>query len=270
MSAPQIPLALFGAKSVEITSEADLKALKVALTGSSEEREARFGFPVDTLVIDSVDELQRLLLTARLEEARRIETTGEDWSWISNRLNRIYTGISSLELNLISVSRLTTVYESPVSKPNIQGSFGSQIHNYVEYAFMLDCLGINIDLTDVEVDLDDNSIHLDYNTPPTRTLVTNPIASAPWVHDDTGTLPPFIDLTFENDFDTIVSSRAGLQVRPSEIMVIKDENDKEVPPPAEENQPEQPEQPEPPVEKKLATGMSSHDEIKAKLLGKRK
>ncbi len=55
-----------GVKSVKIGSEADLLELRLALDALTKEREERFGFPVDTLVLDTVDEFQRILLAERL------------------------------------------------------------------------------------------------------------------------------------------------------------------------------------------------------------
>lgn len=273
-SAPLGVLAAAGAKYVTITSEDDLFALKVALEGTAEEREARLGFPVDTLVIDSLDEFQRLMLVRRLEKERRVDTVSEDWQWISNRLNRIFTGLNNLELNVLSVTHLANVHESTAVKPNIQGAFCNQVHNYVEYALLLETRDEVLEPKEVAVksSTDEVEMELQYDTELRRTLVTVPVPDAPWIHDDTRTLDRFIDLTFDGDFDRIVEARQSLVVGESSQVVIEDEP--EVPEPEETVPSEVPvaeadKEPEIVEAKAEVKGMSSHDAIKAKLLGKK-
>lgn len=265
--APSVPLAVAGAKSVTITGEDDLFAVKKALEGTAEEREQRLGFPVDTLVIDSLDEFQRLMLVKRLEKERRTDTVSEDWSWISNRLNRIFTGLTSLDLNIVVISHLANVHESTAIKPNIQGAFANQIHKYVDYALLLDAYEVINEPAEVVVDSSTDTIDISYDTSVKRSLVTVPTPDAPWVHDDTQTLDRFIDLTFEDDFATIVERRLSLVLPESDTIVIEDPIE-EVPEPVEEKTEEAVTKLEPVVEATPAPGMSSHDAIKAKLLGK--
>lgn len=276
VSAPMVPLAVAGAKYVTITSEDDLRALKVALEGTAEEREAKFGFPVKTLVLYSLDELQRIMLVARMAREKRMETVSEDWTWISNRLNRIYTGLDGLDLNIITVTHLAQVHESTAVKPNIQGAFVTQIHKYVDYALLLDSFEEVVEPVNEEVEVDvvstTNEVVLDYPTKVVKTLITAPTQNAGWIHDDTGTLPRFLDLTQEDDFATIVGYRATLVAPESSETVIDPEPEPDVPDftgdiPAV-GLDDLPPEPELVVEAEPAPGMSSISDIKAKLLKK--
>lgn len=265
--APQVPLAASGAKSVTVRGEEDLFALKQALVGTAEEREQRLGFQVDTLVIDSLDEFQRLMLVKRLEKERRSETVSEDWSWISNRLNRIFAGITELDLNIIVISHLANVHESTAIKPNIQGAFVTQIHKFLDYALLLDAYEYVNESPEVVVNsTTEDELELEIADPREagRTLVTVPTPNAPWVHDDTGTLDRFMELTFIDDFATIVERRASLILPESDVIIIEDEVAEEL----EEEIETGVEQVEPKPEPKPVPGMSSHEAIKAKLLGK--
>jgi len=272
LAAPTVPLALSGAKYVTITSEDDLRALKVALEGTPEEREEKFGFPVKTLIIDSLDELQRIMLVARMAKEKRMETVSEDWTWISNRLNRIYTGLNGLDLNIISLTHLAQVHESTAIKPNIQGAFVTQVHKYVDYALLLDSFEEVAEPEEVVVKSSTEEVVLEYPTKVTKTLITAPTQNAGWIHDDTGTLPRFIDLTFEDDFATIVGYRATLVAPESSETVIDPEPEPDVPDftgdiPAV-GLDDLPPEPELVVEAEPAPGMSSISDIKAKLLKK--
>lgn len=274
LAAPTVPLALSGAKYVTITSEDDLRALKVALEGTPEEREEKFGFPVKTLIIDSLDELQRIMLVARMAKEKRMETVSEDWTWISNRLNRIYTGLNGLDLNIISLTHLAQVHESTAIKPNIQGAFVTQVHKYVDYALLLDSFEEVAEPEEVVVKSSTEEVVLEYPTKVTKTLITAPTQIASWIHDDTGTLPRFLDLTFEDDFATIVAYRETLVAPESDSVVVDPEPEPVVAGPDFTGM-DLPETPidnilpdEPAEEAEPAPGMSSISDIKAKLLKK--
>lgn len=266
--APSVPLAVAGAKSVRITCEDDLFAVKKALEGTAEEREQRLGFPVDTLVLDSLDEFQRLMLVRRLEKERRTDTNSEDWGWISNRLNRIFTGLSSLDVNIVVVSHIASVHESTAVKPNIQGAFGNQIHNYVDYALFLDAYEADNEPEVVDVNTSTEEVVLDFDREVKRTLVTVPTPDAPWVHDDTQTLDRFINLTFVDDFATIIEKRNSLVLPKSEVIIIEDPEPEPESATADESEVVEKVVVEEKVEAKPAPGMSSHESIKAKLLKK--
>lgn len=219
--ASMIPMATNGVKFVQINSEMDLFNLKIALSGTSDDIEAKFGFKIETLVIDCLDEFQRRILLERLKSQKRIDTNYEDWNWISQRLNAIYEGLNELDLNIITITHLTNIEDTSSVKPNIQGAFCTQIHNYVDYAFYLG-VGENIQLeSDVNIDVDGNEVTLTTEEIFTSAYIqTLPSSRAEWVHDNTFTLPRIIDLTFENDFDIILSARKNLQLSESNSINI--------------------------------------------------
>lgn len=255
------PLVEAGARFVKVETEEELFALKQLLAGSPEERTERLGFPVDTLVFDCLDEFQRRILIERVLKQKRTETTFEDWSWISQKLNAILEGFNELDLNIIIITHLTNIEETEAVKPNIQGAFCSQIHNHVDYAFYLgvqDDPTILLDEYEVEPSLDNLSLPKS-----SYYLQTKPSAKVQWAHDDTGTLPDFIDLTFENDFDTILVSRKNLTLaESSSIEVTLDE-------PEEKQEPETPAVEEEISRDDSVVGMTSVTDIKSLLAAKK-
>ena len=258
-----IPLAESGAKYAAVKSETDLFNLKVALTGTAEERTARFGFQVDTLVIDTLDEFQRRILVERLRSQKRIDTNYEDWNWISQRLNAIYAGLNELDINVITITHLANIDETSAVKPNIQGAFGTQIHNYVDYAFYLRTGETVILASEVEaVSETDNLVTFSSETSVSDAfLVTQASDKAEWVHDNTRTLPAVIDLTFVNDFDIIVNARQNLKLQESSsFIIIEDEVAEEVVEIEKETAT---------VKEVEVTGMSSATDVKTLLANRR-
>lgn len=267
-------LAKAGARYVNIETLDDLYALKLALTGTPEEITERFGSPVETLVIDCLDELQRKLLVARLKKDRRIDTNYEDWNWISQKLNAVYEGFNELDVHIITLTHLSNIDETSAVKPNIQGAFGTQIHNYVDYAFWLRSYETLDDtVADVLVKTDGNELEIESNNIIVgQSLVTGYTPRAEWVHDNTNALPQYIDLTFENDFDILVQSRKELALGESSYIVISD--DPEEVEAVEETQVVEEEiptiQPEAETKDDTVPGMSNADQIKKLLAEKRK
>lgn len=248
-------LALAEAMYVEVTDEESLYALKVALDGTPEERRERFGFDIETIVINTVDGLQRLLLDNRLRENRRLNIENDDWNWITSRLHAIFGGLSELGLNLVVLSHLSNVGESSVVKPNIIGNFNSQIHDYVDYAFWLDTYETRaVDSIEEPIETIERG----------WTLRTHPDGSAPWIHDDTQSLDePFIDLTDQNIFGIIEGARESISVSASSSIEIDDPTEAEVVEPTEKSATEPPTEPTP--EKAEVPGMSSDDEVQDKI-----
>lgn len=226
-----IPLALQGVRYTEVESEIDLYNLKVALTGTKEEVTERFGSEVDTLVIDCIDEFQRRILLERLKSQKRIDTNYEDWNWISQRLNAIYAGLNELDINIVTISHLSNIDETSAVKPNIQGAFGTQIHNYVDFAFLLAASEEElVALADVSVDSTSDNITISTTEIATRAyLLTKASAKAEWVHDDTGLLPRIIDLTFDSELDILFDSLKAISDASleSSTLVIEDKVEEE-------------------------------------------
>lgn len=168
---------------VTVESERDLYELKLALERSAEEREELFGRPVDTLVIDSIDEFQRFVMASRLKQMGRQDTLPEDWGWIATRLNKILAGLCQLELDIVIISRTKDVSmgsDLTVVKPNLGGSFCEGIHRYVHSSLWMRAH------TELELEFDapeatEPGVH--------RQLLASPHRAAEWCHDKTGQLP---------------------------------------------------------------------------------
>lgn len=204
-----------GTPFVNVAGETDLLALKVALDRSPEEREELFGFPVETLVVDTVDEFQRRLLQERLVSQKRELPIFEDWNWLGVRCNSIFGGLAGLDINVIFLLHIKQDMpeDKLFIKPALQGAFTDQICQYVEYAVLLK----NQSEREEPVDISFNGSEIDYDLEfrSFNYMITKPTSECEWLHDYTNTLPPFFDIDFRHDFENIVRARGTLGEIPS-------------------------------------------------------
>lgn len=194
-----------GVPYVNFSREMDLFAVKQMIeSGSSEEA---IGLKVDTLVIDSIDEMQRILLSERLKSENRSETKLEDWGWLNNRLHAIFGGLSQLPVHIIYVchTKEVTFFENTIFKPALSGQFCEHIHEYVDMSLLMHASTVpqGIRPTDQESDFDVR-----------RWVLSTPQFEAEWVHDKTGTLPAVFDSN-ETVFETVVNQFGSVAIPPS-------------------------------------------------------
>lgn len=197
---------------VNVVDEKTLHGLKLALDHDSVEREELFGRPVGTLVVDTVDMMQRMLMESRLERENRTETDVSDWGWVAQRLHKICKGLSELDINIVYLSHLKDV---PVNerctliKPAIGGAFCEGIHEYVNHSMRLHATAPEPDENDVPPDFvvdDDGQILFSVMNSSVRCwLDVWPTNESDWVHDKTGTLPRFLPVT--DDLFSVIHDR---------------------------------------------------------------
>jgi len=182
---------------VEIKSLDDLLNLKRMLDQDPLVREQTLGFPVETVVIDTIDEVQRIIIRERLASQRRDATNLQDWGFIGSQMQAIVSGFRNLEMNVIFTVHLKEVNDGDSGQiwfnPGIQGEMGKQITGYVDLALLLK--------TNTVSELVDNKPVRKQ----VRVLTTVQSPQFPWVKDRSGKLPAEIPVNFEDDYDRIVS-----------------------------------------------------------------
>ena len=194
-------------KAVKIGSEADLLELRLALDALTLEREERFGFPVDTLVLDTVDEFQRILLAERLVHEKRSETTASDYGWLGQRMHTIFESLCDLPIHIVVLCHLKDVSDGEGGqlfvKPGLAGAFADQIHQYMDYSLLIQNRHWNSSPefitemgSDVTIELPSDHTQFTY-------LRTYSDKIYEWVRDMSGTLPPEFELNFEDDYGRI-------------------------------------------------------------------
>lgn len=198
-----------GVRYINITSEAEMLQMKLMLDGFGMDVEQHFHGPVETLVIDTLDEFQRILLSERLTSMKRSETTAADWGWLSQRMHTIVEGLCKLPMHIIFVTHLKEITDGATGqlwyKPSLQGSFCDQVSQYVDLSLLVQAQHFSSGGPQLIEELgrdpylsEDEAVHIDY-----RFLRTYPSSMFEWIKDFSGALPPEMQLNFNDDFGII-------------------------------------------------------------------
>ena len=126
---------------VEITAENDLLELHRDLDQDPDVREKLFGFPLHTVVIDTIDEVQQILKRARLKSQKRDAMQMQDWGWLGDHFERIVTSYRDLDMHVIFTVHTKEVSDGETGKiwfnPDLQGAAGHDIAEKVDLALLL-------------------------------------------------------------------------------------------------------------------------------------
>ena len=193
-----------GVPFVRLTCAADLLELRLALDCSPEERREKFGHDVDTLVLDTLDEFQRVLLAERLLSEKRSETTISDYGWLGQRMHTIFEGLMSLPLHVVVNCHLKDITEGEGQlfvKPGLVGAFTDQVHQYMDFSLLLQSRhwGSPPELVE-ELGGDDPVVEFPEDNTQLTYLRTYQDGVYEWVKDYSGTLPPEFVVNFTDDF----------------------------------------------------------------------
>ncbi len=180
---------------IDIKTSADLLAFKHAVDQDPKTRQAVLGFPVDTVVVDTIDEIQRILIRERLEEQKKESMALQDWGWLGEQMQAIIRGFRNLPLNVVFTCHLKESQDSDSGRvwmePGLQGAIAGQIPAAVDLALLL--------RTTTVAAVEDGQAVKRF----VRLLVSQPDAQHRWIKDRSGKLPPEIEVDFESDYKRI-------------------------------------------------------------------
>ena len=210
---------------VNVSSEVELFGLKQLLDRDASERENLIGRPVDTLVVDTVDELQRLLLAERLVNEKRSETKLEDWGWLNTRFHAIFGGLTQLPMNVVFIAHTkdVSVGDDTIFKPALAGQFCEHIHEYVDMSLWMRASTFAMpELGEITIG-GATALDIGVSVTPTvaRWVMSTPTPPAEWVNDKTGTLPPSLEVT-DDVFDVIHGLVTGVTLGESSQIVVSE------------------------------------------------
>lgn len=168
--------------SVLIESTDDIKDLLAGLRYASENEEVDDeGFRPDIIFLDSVEQLQRVLLTERLRQEHREYIKGDDYNWMAATMGAIFRSFTEMDIHFVAftgIKRVNPEGDRSYISPSLFGSFGEQVTEYVDYSLCLDYVR---KVTDISVDLEVSSTNK-------LQLLTTPSPKYPWIFDSTGSL----------------------------------------------------------------------------------
>lgn len=184
-----------GIPYTDVRTISDLLMIKTVLDSKKEVIEETLGFPVETVVIDTIDEIQRILIRERLEEIGKDTLAFPDWNFVSEQMAAIVRGFRNLPMHVIFTCHLKEVSDNETGrtfyKPQIQGGYGDQISANVDLALLLK--------TTTKTEMIDNKAEKVTR----RILQTVPDLAHEWIKDRSGKLPSEIEIDFQTDFERI-------------------------------------------------------------------
>ena len=178
-------------KRVRVTNLKILEEVIRELQQKADIREKTFGFPVGTVVIDTLDDLSRLAIRERLAREKHETMQMADWGWLGDELRSIVRRLRNIDdLNLVINAHVGSERDELtgrlVYKPQLQGAVKDEIAAYVDIAVLLVGRPVQDHKTGERVIK--------------RYMQTYPDAQHEWIKDHSGTLPQEFELNFADDF----------------------------------------------------------------------
>ena len=179
---------------VEIDSSQTLLDLKNALDQPADIREKMMGFPVDTLVVDTFDEVQRLLISERNRaEGNKDGFRTQDWGWLLERQQHMVRGLRNLPLNVVLTVHIKEKKNEETGSiwyvPGLQGAFADQLNEYVDIMAVL--------RSETKTKVEGKSTQKVQE----RTMQFSPDMKYPFLKDRSGTLPFSMPIDFATEYE---------------------------------------------------------------------
>lgn len=179
----------------EVRSMEDLVRIKNSLDQPSSVREEIFGFPVETVVIDTIDEVQQIMIRERVKNERIESMRLADWNWLNEQMSSLIRGFRNLDIHVVFTCHVKETSDSESGKtwvkPGLQGGITDKIAAYVDFALLL------------KSNLRTEVIGDEAQRVMKRELQTFPDPLHPWIKDRSGRLPQELEVNFEDDFERI-------------------------------------------------------------------
>jgi len=183
--------------TTEIDSSETLMSVRNILALGPKRAEEILGFPVGTVIIDTFDEVARIVIHERLEREKKDVMATGDWMWLADHLGAIIRGFQSLEMDVIFTCHVKDQQDGDTGavylKLDISGATANQLPANVDEAFILDDRNVIENIDGVET------------TVRRQFLFTSPNDRCGWIKDHSGQLDEVIELNFEDDFQRIVA-----------------------------------------------------------------
>lgn len=209
-----------GVPYVEIESIADLIGVRSVAEADASLREDLIGAPVDTIVVDTIDTVQKLLVAERLEATHQDAMKIQDWGWLGNQMTSIITGFRSCDVHVVFTCHIKDKQDQETGRtwfePDLQGQISTQIPGMVDLALVLQSRTrsrANEETNEVERTLE-------------RYMLTAPTEQFDWVKDRSGKLPAEFPVDMETEFDRLFELIYGdVSVDASEVLLEAEVDD---------------------------------------------
>jgi AAA domain len=181
---------------VEIGNSQDFFLLLQVLQSDDETRQAalrKLGFkgPLDTVVVDTIDELSQILARERYQSQKRDSLSLPDYGWLKEQMKSITTALRNLDMHVIMTCHLRSRADEEGKNsilPAIEGGFAEKIAGYVDVAVLLQS-SVSTEIVDNRAE---KVIH--------RWIQVYADSLHEWIKDRSGKLPYEVPVDFKDDF----------------------------------------------------------------------
>lgn len=209
---------------VEITASEQLNQLKNLFTQDIDVREKLLGVRAETLVIDTLDEVQKILIRERLESTRQDALKIADWGWLGDQMRLIVRTLRNVNAHVVFTCHLKRVENQETGavtyEPAIQGGFGNELPGYVDLALVLKARPVS------------KVINKETKRVMSRYLQSFPDNSYTWLKDRSGKLPQLYEANLVDDFTRINSLIFGAAIAAEEASAQSSSKEVGAPPEA--------------------------------------
>lgn len=220
----------------EVKTSLELMELKTALDQEPDVRAQMVGFSPQTIVVDTIDEIQKMYERERLRDTGRDALNMQDFGWLKDRMLEVIREFRNLPMNVIFLCHLKDDKDEESGtisiKPGLKGAVADEIAAY------FDIVGIihSEEYTDVD--------GTEAVRRTRRILQTQPDRKHEWLKDRSWKLPPRVPLGGKTDFKRIYATVfQDVPEESSEELIV------DVPEETPETITREPEQPKNPLKK---------------------
>lgn len=182
-------------RGTEIRTSEQLRELRGYLDQEPDVRAQTLKGPVDTIVIDTIDEIQKILIQERLAAKRLESLDQQSWGWLGDKMRAILKAYRNLPMNVVFTCHLKESADQTTGqifvKPALQGAVGDEVSQYMDLALLL------------KTELATRIVGQTTERYERRFLQTYKDPQHTWIKDRSGQLPGEIQVNFEDDYERI-------------------------------------------------------------------
>lgn len=180
---------------MEVNTMADLVALRSTLSQAPKVRNEILGVPVQTVVLDTIDEIQAIAIDEILRREKKDALAIQDWGKVADEMKAVIRGFRNLDMNVIFTCHLKLVTDEDSGRswyaPGLQGQIADKIPGYVDLSLLIR----SVTVTQAGAKGSEKVTK--------RILESSPTKQYPFLKDRSGKLPVDFTVNFEDDYERI-------------------------------------------------------------------
>lgn len=182
-------------KYAEIETTLELEQLRAVLEQPEDVRTSMLGFGPETIVLDTIDEIQKIFERERLKVTKKESLTMQDFGWLKDRMLDVISSYRNLPMNVVFLCHTKEVTDEEMGtvsvKPGLKGGVADEIAAYMDI--------VGVITVEEYLDIDgDEAVSKNRHV-----LSVQPDRRHGWLKDRSWKLPPRIVLNGKNDFKRI-------------------------------------------------------------------